>query len=159
MRHAAQLALAALAAAAAVPAAAATSATMTVSAVVEQSCTLDAQPLQFGVLASDAAGAGAASSLAVTCTPDTAFVVTIDGGQYASAGERRMADAVGARFLAYELYSDAARTRVWGASASEGVSATMTGATAMSFPVYGRIEAAPATAGAYSDVVTVTVSF
>lgn len=132
---------------------------MTVSAVVEQSCALDAQPLQFGVLASDAARADVASSLSVSCTPDTAFVVTMDSGQYASAGERRMADAAGARFLAYELYSDAARTRPWGATTNEGVSATMTTANAMIFPVYGRTDASSANAGEYTDVVTVTVSF
>ena len=132
---------------------------MTVSAMVEQSCVLDAQPLQFGVLASDAAGALAASSLAVSCTPGTAFVVTMDGGQYASAGERRMANAAATSFLAYELYSDAARTRPWGATGSEGVSATMTNAAAMRLPVYGRIETASAAGGEYTDLVTVTVSF
>lgn len=159
MQRAGQLAVAGFASLVAQPASATTSATMTVTAVVEQSCTLDAQPLQFGVLASDAAGSGAASSLSVSCTPDTAFVITMDGGQYANAGERRMADATGVRFLAYELYSDAARTRRWGASAAEGVSATMTQASAMSLPVYGRIEVSSATAGEYSDMVTVTVSF
>lgn len=160
MRHAGQLALGALGLLAAAPAWPSTATgTIAVSARVEQSCHLDVRPLRFDALRSGAPGADADSSLAVACTPDTAFVVTMDDGRNRSGGARRMADAGGGRFLAYEIYSDAARTRRWGASLAEAVSGWIDGATPVTLPIYGRIEAASATAGAYSDVVTVTVSF
>lgn len=132
--------------------------TLAVSATVEQGCNLDVRPIHFTGLRSDAAKGQTDSSLAVACTPDTPFVVSLDDGQHRAAGSRRMASADG-DFLAYELYSDAARTRRWGASLTESVSGQVSDGSPVTLPVYGRIEATQAVAGAYSDVVTVTVSF
>jgi spore coat protein U-like protein len=151
----AQLALAVLAAGPA--SASTTSATMAVSAVVEQSCNLDVRPMRFA-LRSDGPGADADSSLALACTPSTSFVISIDDGQHRSAGVRRMAGE-GGNFLAYELYSDAARTRRWGGGLAESVSGQIVGAQPAVLPIYGRVVAAQLVAGAYSDVVTVTVDF
>lgn len=160
MRRAGQGSLGALAVISGLPAAAAmTSATMTVSATVEQSCNLDVRPLRFEALRSDAPYAEADSSLAVACTPNTPFVVTLDDGQHRADGRRRLANSAGGSFLAYDLYSDAARTRRWGAGQAESVSGQVAGGKTVTLPIYGRIEAASATPGAYSDVVTVTVSF
>lgn len=160
LAQAGHLALGALAIAGAVPAVATTaSGTMAVSARVEQSCHLDVQPLRFETLQSGAPTAEADSALAIACTPETSFTVTLDDGQHRAEGERRMAEAAGGSYLAYELYSDPARTRRWGASLAEAVSGQSAGGGAVMLPIYGRIEAASATAGAYSDVVTVTVSF
>jgi spore coat protein U-like protein len=156
MRHVGQIALAVLVSGPAC--ASSTSATLSVSAVVEQSCNLDVRPLRFA-LGGDATGADADSSLAVSCTPDTAFVVSLDDGQHRAAGGRRMADSTGNGFLAYELYSDAARTRRWGADLTAAVSGQVVGAQAVTLPIYGRLGSGAAGAGAYTDVVTVTVSF
>lgn len=131
---------------------------MAVSATVEQACYLDVRPVRFGDLRSDATRAEADSALAVQCTPNTAFVVSMDNGQHHAEGGRRMA-AGGGEFLAYELYSDAARTRRWGASLTESVGGQVSGESAVTLPIYARVEAVQAKAGAYSDVVTVTVSF
>lgn len=159
MRLAGPPALAALALLAAAPAAASSAAaTMTVSARVEQSCNLDVRPMRFAALASGADGGDADSSLALACTPETSFVVSMDEGQHRAGGGRRMASTAGG-FLAYELYSDAARTRRWGASLAEAVSGQIADAGAVTLPVYGRVGAGQASAGAYSDIVTVTVSF
>lgn len=159
MRQAGQLALGFLGAMTAAPASAETAtATMAISVRVEQACNLDVRPVHFETIRSDAAMADADSSLVVACTPDTAFVVSIDDGQNRAGGLRRMASAEGS-YLAYELYSDPARTRRWGASLAESVSGRITGASAVTLPVYGRIDAGEAIAGAYSDMVTVTVSF
>lgn len=159
LRQAGQPVLAALALLTASPAAAAiATSTMAVSAQVEQSCNLDVRPLRFDGVRSGAPVADARSEMAVGCTPETAFVVTMDGGQNQAVGGRRMAAADGG-FLAYELYSDAARTRRWGASLAEAVSGQATGGGAIMLPIYGRIDSGPVNAGAYSDVVTVTVNF
>lgn len=129
-----------------------------VSATVEQACYLDVRPVRFAGLPSDAARAEADSALAVRCTPNTAFVVSMDNGQHHAAGGRRMAAASG-EFLAYELYSDAARTRRWGASLTESVGGEVSSGSALTLPIYARVEAVQAKAGTYTDVVTVTVSF
>lgn len=160
MRQLGQLVLCAAGLAAAGPVVAATtSATLTVGARVEQSCNLDVRPLRFDPLRSGAPGAEADSALAVACTPETAFVVTLDDGQHRAAGARRMADAAGGGFLSYELYSDPARTRRWGKSPAEAVSGQIVGAQPLTLAIYGRVDSAPAAGGDYSDVVTVTVSF
>lgn len=160
MRHAGQLIPVALAALASAPVAASSaSSTLAVSAVVEQACNLDVRPLRFETLRSDATAADADSSLAVACTPETAFVVSMDDGRHGADGGRRMADAGGSSFVAYEIYSDAARTRRWGAGLAQSVSGQIDGAQPAVLPIYGRIQSGAAIAGAYSDVVTVTVSF
>ena len=159
MRQAGHLVLGVLAALAAGPVAASSAtASLAVSARVEQSCNLDVRPLRFEALRSGDARAEADSTLALACTPETAFVVSMDDGQHRAGGERRMASADGG-FLAYELYSDAARTRRWGASLTESVGGRIVDGGAVTLPVYGRIDAGTAGAGAYSDMVTVTVSF
>ena len=160
LRHLGQLALSLLVLTPIGPAyASTTSATMAVSATVEQACNLNVRPLRFGTFRSDAPVAEADSSLAVACTPETAFVVSLDDGQHRAGGQRRLANAGGGGFLAYDLYSDPARTRRWGAGLAESVSGQVEGAEPVMIPIYGRIEAGSAEAGAYSDVVTVTVSF
>ena len=151
--------LAACAATAAHPAGAETTgATMAVSMTVEQACHLDVRPLRFETRPSDAAHADAESSLAVACTPDSPFTVSLDEGRNGGEGRRRLASAQGT-FIAYDLYSDAARTRRWGAGLAEAVSRQADGAQPVMLPIYGRIKAASAAAGPYSDVITVTVSF
>ena len=62
--------------------------------------------------------------------------------------------------LTYELYSDAGRTAIWGATAtSAGKVPTSTGAS-QTLTVYGRIPRGQNVAvGAYSQTVTVTLNF
>lgn len=133
--------------------------TLEVSARVEAACHLDLRPVRFAASLVSDGGAEADSALAVACTPETAFVVSMDDGQHRAAGGRRLAEAAGAGYLAYELYSDAARTRRWGASLAESVGGQMRAAGTVTLPIYARLETARAGVGSYSDVVTVTVSF
>lgn len=132
---------------------------MTVTATVEESCHLDARPLVFGTMPGDRGRIDASSSVVVDCTPATSYAVTIDDGRHGADGVRRMADAAGLNFLPYELYSDAARSRRWDAGADRAVSAVAPARGRVELPVYARVEAGHAVAGAYGDVVTVTVVF
>lgn len=130
--------------------------TIAVSVTVEESCDLQTQPLHFGALPSEHGSIDARSSIALNCTPAASYVVAIDDGVH---GTRRMADSSGTDYLAYELYSDAARTRRWGQSAT-AVSAVMPANGRAELPVYARLAAGGAGgSGAYADTVTVTVSF
>lgn len=135
------------------------SGTMAVTATVEESCNLDVRPMVFGAVPGKHDDIDASSSLVLACTPAASYVVTLDHGRHGNYGARRMADATGTRFLAYELYRDAARTRRWGAAMEDAVSGFTPAGGRIEFAVYGKLAAAPAVAGAYGDTVTVTVSF
>jgi len=133
--------------------------TMTVSATVEESCHLDARPMVFGEIANERGSVEAHSSVVLSCTPATSYSVTIDDGRNGANGVRRMADASGMNFLAYELYSDPTRSRRWGTSEASAVSAVAPVSGHVELPVYARLEVGRSAAGRYDDVVTVTVTF
>ena len=135
------------------------SGTMTISATVEESCELDARPMVFGTLTAEQGGLDARSSVVLACTPTAGYVVTMDDGGHSASGTRRMVDASGTSYLAYEIYSDAARTRRWGSTATSGVSAVAPLDGRVELEVYARLAAGSARAGAYADTITVTVEF
>lgn len=133
--------------------------TFPVSATVVASCQVTAGALAFP---NYDAVAGAAvdgqSALTVTCTQAAPYTIGLDGGANsaaATAGARAMVS--GGNHLDYNLYSDAARTTLWGGAAT--VAGTGTG-LAQTVNVYGRIPGGQnVPALAYGDTVTVTVNF
>lgn len=135
--------------------------TMTVTATVISSCNVAADDLAFGNYDPVApAPLTAATTIEVTCTNGTDYAVALDEGlgSGASIATRKM--SAGGDTLDYSLYQDAAHTQVWGeTSGVDTVDGTGTGATA-TLDVYGMVDAAQtAPAGAYSDTVTVTVTY
>jgi spore coat protein U-like protein len=135
------------------------SGTMTVGATVAESCRVDTQPMDFGTLPETPGQREARASVTLSCTPAASYLVTMDDGRNGSAGTRRMADASGTQFLAYELFSDAGRTRRWGASDAGGVGAIAPADGQVELAVYARLVAGRAEPGEYRDTVTVTVAF
>jgi len=140
----------------------ATNATMPVAATVVATCVAVATPLVFGNYASTGADpADADSRVTVTCTPGAAYEVALNAGQNSSdVAARKLKGASDEDFLDYSIYSDASRTQVWGDSTGVNtVSGTGLGAEQV-LSVYGRMPAQQvAPLGAYTDVVTVTVSY
>lgn len=100
----------------------------------------------------------ATSSFSVRCTPGTIAVISMDSGQNASGGMRRMANALGDK-LNYQIYTDSSRSSVW--DTSNTVNYSSNNLLARNFTVYGRIPAGQSNvnAGSYADVVTVTLKF
>ncbi|KFN50542.1 Csu type fimbrial protein [Arenimonas composti] len=136
--------------------------TFQASLQLQPSCTITAQPLDFGVYSPTAARDGA-TNLSVTCTRNGAWSLALDGGSVAGdVNNRRMRLGAGPATINYQLYSNAARTSVWGAAAicPPGVSCLGTGA-AQSVPVYGRVPAGQGAkaSGTYVDTVTATVTY
>ena len=144
--------------------AATASANLSVSASVNARCSISApSTLAFGVydpvvdnLSTDL---DADTTVSVACTKNSSGVwVGLDLGANASGSTRRMAN--GGERLAYELYSDAARTTVWGNVLATGVSYTPTSKDPVSISVYGRVPAGQDVGvGSYSDSVTATINF
>jgi spore coat protein U-like protein len=141
-------------------------AVLNISASVVAVCSIsNVAGLNFGVYDVTAAGADdTTGSFDVTCSSGAPVVVELDEGANAAVGSlpdaplRTMVDGAVPTPLAYSLYTDAARTTAWGAGAA-AVGTTGTG-VAQAFTVYGRIPALQAAlSGAYTDTVTVTVTY
>lgn len=103
----------------------------------------------------------ATSNIAVQCTNGTSYNLGLDAGQASGAtvATRRMTGA-GAETVAYQLYSNAGHTTVWGNTiGTNTVASTGTGA-AQPFTVYGRVPTQNTpTPGTYNDIITVTLTY
>ena len=141
------------------------SGTFTVTAEVLPACSLQTRPMNFGTY-DPAAGveATASTSLEITCSTGAAFTVSVDAGRNATDGtclnpRRKLAHDASGALIAYELYADAARLQPVGCDPSNDLEGVGTGAI-QALPLYGVLSAGQAiAAGAYSDVISVTLNF
>lgn len=132
--------------------------TLLVTATVVAACNVSTTPVAFGAYNPTAGthldGTGTVS---VTCTNGTSYTVALDGGAQADVTTRAM--SAGAHGLNYQLYSDSARTSVWGLTGAGLVAGTGTGSP-IDHTVYGRIPSEQnVPPGSYSDTVNVTVTY
>ena len=141
------------------------STTMTVSATLEQACTIAASPLSFGTLPNSQVWP-MTTTVSVNCVFGAPFKVSMDAGQHYDGLNRHMADTGGGGGqVTYSLYRDADHIDAWGDSDFAntfpwGSSAAGTGNGASTdLTVYGVVEAGTGSPGSYSDSVVVTVEF
>jgi len=137
-----------------------------VTATVTSACTVSGTTLNFGASIDPLATAtplDATSTLSVVCTNTTPYTVALNAGVNAGGasnfGARTMKS--GSNTLGYQLYVDAGRSSVWGdgTSSSSTSAGTGTGST-QTLTIYGRLPSlANVIPGAYTDTVTVTVSY
>ena len=138
-------------------AAATASTTIAVSATVAATCRVTVTPLAFGTYASVQNDATATAT--VTCTNTTPFTLGINTGLNSGSNYQWNLAGPGASLLAYRLYRDAARTVFWGSVGGDTSTGTGNGA-AQTITFYGREPAAQfVQPGAYSDTVTLTLSY
>ncbi len=139
-----------------------------ISATVEATCTISAaNGIAFGlydpIIANKTRALDNTGSVTTTCSTGSSVTVALSQGNSATANStadlpaRQMISS--GNYLPYSLYSDAARTIVWGDGTNSIVSDTGDG-TARTLTVYGRIApAVNAPAGTYADTVVATVTF
>lgn len=139
--------------------------TFGVAATVEDACQLSASPLAFGAFDTAVANTNkdAETTIDVTCSNGTPYNIGLDAGgaSLATVSTRQMTGGTGTDLLDYALYSDTGRTSNWGETvATDTVADTGSGLSQVK-TVYGRIPSGQATAptGAYSDTITVTVTY
>ena len=132
------------------------------------SCTVTANPLAFGAYAPlnnaplDGAGEIDIDCFGLTTALDSITLKLSAGGSGSFAARRMLS---GANTLSYNIYSDAARSIVWGDGTGGSSSLTLQNQFSLlswstSAPVYGRIAAAPGTrTGNYADTIIVTVEW
>jgi len=143
------------------------STTMMVSVAVASTCTVSANPLSFGTYLPGQGTMSASATLAVLCTKGAPFSVALNAGTGGGTVAQRVM-TMGANTLAYNLYTTAAHTTVWGdgtrsSATVSGIGRGLANAAAITQTVYGQVPDSPANVnlapGLYTDIVTVTVSY
>lgn len=139
-----------------------TTGSLSVTATVTSNCSVSTTAVGFGnvdvTLNTDVDATG---GISVTCTNGTAWTAKANagGGSGATITDRKMTS--GANLLNYALYTDSARTTVWGdGTTGSAITGTGTG-SAQANTIYGRVPSGQTTkpAGSYADTVTVTVTY
>ena len=126
------------------------------SPAIAVSCSAASSGVSFGSYDTlDPSPLDSAGDVRVTCDSSVPFTVSLNAGSGPS-GARQLSG--GSATLNYQLYSDAARTTVWGDD-TYGNSVSTSG-TDVDLSVYGRIPGQQnVPAGSYSDVLTITISY
>ncbi|HET7306404.1 MAG TPA: spore coat U domain-containing protein [Gammaproteobacteria bacterium] len=144
---------------------AATSATttFTTSATVVASCQVAAANLSFGnVDPLSATATDATSDITVTCSKGTAYTVGLNAGATtgATTTTRQMLDS-NSDAMNYGLYTDSAHATNWDDIGGTKTQAGTGTGSAQTLTVYGEVPTGQTALppGAYSDTVTVTVSY
>lgn len=147
------LGLAAIATVASAPAfAATTSGTVDVTLNVDNACSLTTGAIDFGSVTDFTSAHTANSSTVLKCTPNAVATVTVSAGNNANGAQRRLVS--GTNFIDYNL-TDSANV-AWPAG---GLSFTGTGSD-VSLGLRGVVPVQTAKpAGAYADLVTITVTY
>ena len=136
--------------------------TFAVSATVSASCSVSAAALGFGTLGTPiGTNVDAQSNITATCAGGAAYTVALNAGTGTGATLATRKLTSGANTLPYTLYLDASRSQIWGdGTGSTSVSSQTGTGSAQALTVYGRIPAGSSPlAGAYSDTITVTVTY
>ncbi len=142
-------------------------ANLSVTATINANCTISTGTVGFGtydpIVTNATSALNGTGSVTTTCTSATPATITLGQGSNPNTGStdtaplRRMKN--GTAYLGYSLYSDSARTAVWGNTTATGVASTGTG-SAVAVTVYGQVAAGQnQPAGSYSDTVVATVTF
>lgn len=133
-----------------------------VSVTIQATCIITgATPLNFGTTGVLAANLDQTSAITVQCTNTTPYNVGLDQGvNGTSVTARKMIGGPSSETIQYSLFRDAGHTLNWGTTiGTDTATGTGTGTT-QNFTVYGRIplQTTP-TPGAYTDTITVTVTY
>jgi spore coat protein U-like protein len=130
-----------------------------VTAHVSKHCTVSATNLNFGSYTQ--AQLDGQSQIQLTCSDATPWDVGLNGGRFPGGTvARRSMSGPGGTQLDYQLFTDSARTVVWGDRVgTDTVSGTGNGIP-QTLTVYGRIPAGERVkAGGYVDTITATLTF
>jgi spore coat protein U-like protein len=159
---------AALLAAASTATAAIATSTFNVTATVLKNCLVSSADLAFGNYTPNTGALAGSSAITVRCTKTTPYTVSLNAGTTAGGALAQRLLANGANTLQYNLFTSAALTTIFGdgtggtgtiAGTGNGVAA----ASAQTVTVFGSLPDNTtnqnATPGAYTDQITVTVTY
>jgi len=131
----------------------------TVSAPVVNNCTIATTNVAFAAATGLTTPLTTTGSLSVTCTNNDAYRISLNAGTSGNIGARVMQSTAGNR-INYQLYSDAARTVIWGDGTTGSAYTAVGTGLAQTVPVYGLVPAQTAPPpGSYTDTITATIVF
>ena len=142
--------------------------TMTVNATITGACTISASTiLDFGpIVATNVAVTPGTGTLSVNCTTTLPYDISMDDGANTSGlgiHNRRMKDnAATPNYLTYQIYTDVARSIVWGTVVGTDVLHGIGNGAAQPLTVYGTVivqTTPPANVVPYADTLTATITF
>jgi spore coat protein U-like protein len=147
--------------------AATTTTTFPVTATVNSNCLVSATAMAFTPYTQTVAAVDQTSAISVRCSSGTTFNVGLNAGATTGATVTTRAMLNGTNQLAYSLFSNAGRTTNWGSTIGTdtmtGTGAGFAAGNVQTLTVYGRVPDTVANqgvpAGAYTDTVTVTVTW
>ena len=134
-----------------------------VSAKVTANCTVSTTAVAFGSIDTLSSNpTDASGNLAVTCTSGTAWSASaaVGSGTGATFAERKL--TLGSNSLSYSLYTNEARSTVWGDGTGSTVKIGGSGnGLVQNNAIYARLPGGQtsAPAGTYTDTVAITVTY
>jgi spore coat protein U-like protein len=138
-------------------------ATFNTNASVAAQCNVSAANLSFGTVDPVSSQVDATTALTVNCTKNSAYTVGLDAGVTAGATIAQRLMANGADTMQYNLYTNAARSSIWGNTVGSWVSGNGAGlGIAQTLTVYGRVASGQTNlaVGNYQEnTITVTVTY
>ena len=133
-----------------------------VTLTIQSTCSVQSvADLAFGSQTAVAANLDATTSIGVQCTNATPYTIALSagGGTGATVSSRLMTNLGGAT-AAYSIYRDSSRSQVWGVTTSVDTQGGTGNGSVQSYTAYGRVPPiANPSAGAYTDAVSVTVTY
>ena len=139
--------------------------TFQVQASVNALCSISAVNLTFPAVDPLSSQTDGATTVTVNCTKNSPYTVGLTAGTTTGATIAQRLMANGADTMNYNLYTDAARSIVWGNTAAAPTWVSGTGAgmgTAQVLNVYGRVAGGQTNlaVGTYTEpTITVTVTY
>jgi spore coat protein U-like protein len=137
--------------------------TFIATASVAAQCNVSAANLSFGAIDPLNSQVDRTTTLTVNCTKNSPYTVGLDAGVTAGATIAQRLMANGANTMQYNLYTNAARSTIWGNTVGSWVSGSGAGlATAQTLTVYGRTASGQTNlaVGNYQEnTITVTVTY
>lgn len=138
----------------------ATSASFSTSANYVSSCTIAANALSFGTIATSMVITDADTTITTQCSASTPYQVALDGGLTSASNPAFREMQKGADRLTYGIYRNSGRTQVWGHIPNVNTYAGTGTGLSTAIPVYGRIHAQERReAGTYTDMIIVTIDY
>jgi len=128
--------------------------------IQSQCLVVSASTLSFGTQGVLTANIDQTSTVQAQCTNTTPYNIGLDAGTGTGATVASRKLTSGVTTISYSLYSDSARTTVWGNTIGVNTVAATGNGAVQSYTVYGRIppQTTPAP-GSYSDTITMTVTY
>lgn len=126
---------------------------------VDTSCRMTVEPMRFGDVNFFSGQVDATALIHLRCGPSVVYSVALDNGQNFNGQRRMFGGGPVFAYVPYQIYRNAARTQVWGATPATMVNGTTPANGDVTLTAYGRVPGSLVLPRAYVDVVTVTVNF